>query len=111
MVRVYACPSGTRPRRISVLRLASSLGPLRIRSALLGCTVVSRSPWKTMVGTDAPAVPIGPALPCRIAANADGRSLAAPPARREGMPTAAYRWGYVAPMMAAAAPPADRPAT
>ena len=47
--------------------------------------------------------------PCRMATNAEGRSLAAPQARPECMPTAAYRSACVAPMMAAAAPPADRP--
>src|SRR6202051_435229 len=50
-------------------------------------------------------------FPCRIAANAEGRSLAAPQARPECMPTAAYRSTYVAPMMGTAAPPAARPAT
>src|ERR1700733_11528534 len=49
--------------------------------------------------------------PCRIATIAEGRSVAAPQARPECMPTDAYRSGYFAPMTAAAAPPADRPAT
>jgi hypothetical protein len=63
-----------------------------------------------MVGTDPATATLGP-TPCRIAANAEGRSLAAPQARPEWIPTAAYRSAYVAPMMAAAAPPADKPAT
>jgi hypothetical protein len=77
-----------------------------IRSPLFGCTVVSRSPWKTMVGTDGPPSAILDPPPCRMATNAEGRSLAAPQARPEWIPTAAYRSGWVAAMMAAAAPPA-----
>jgi hypothetical protein len=50
-------------------------------------------------------------LPCRIAINAEGRSLAAPQARPECMPIAAYKSLYVAPMIAAAAAPAESPPT
>ena len=71
----------------------------------------SFSPKHDPKKTHEQSVPIAPALPCRIAVSAEGRSLAAPQARPEWTPAAAYRSGYVAPMMAAAAPPADRPAT
>src|ERR1700756_184988 len=43
-------------------------------------TVVSRSPWKTMVGTGGPPFAILDPPPCRMATNAEGRSLA--PSRR-----------------------------
>ena len=51
-----------------------------------------------MVGTTRPvpparADPAGPAAPDRMAANADGMSRAAPQARPECTPAAAYRSG------------------
>ena len=71
----------------------------------------SASPWKTIVGTVGPE-PLGRVVPPPpIAAKADGMSLAAPHANPEWTPTAANMSGYVAALIAAAAPPAERPAT
>jgi hypothetical protein len=49
--------------------------------------------------------------PCRIAMKAEGKSFAAPHASPEWTQIAAYRSGYAKPIIAAAAPPADSPAT
>lgn len=57
-------------------------------SPLTGATVLSRSPWKTMVGTVCP-VPARTGPPCFMAAKAEGMSLAAPQASPEWTPTAA----------------------
>ena len=45
----------TRPRSTLVVGLVALADWLSTRSPLLGWTVVSRSPWKTMVGTGDPA--------------------------------------------------------
>ena len=47
---------GTRPRIAFVFGLLASADCLRTRSPLFGCTVVSRSPWKTMVGAGDPLI-------------------------------------------------------
>jgi hypothetical protein len=61
-------------------------------AALFAWTVESASPWKTMVGTPL-AASLGTMRAPFIAINAAGRSVAAPAARPEWTPTAAYKSG------------------
>ena len=64
-------------------------------SPLLGCTVVSLSPWNTMVGTGvrAEAARLAADGPWRIVFSAEIRSCAAACAKPEWMPAAANRSG------------------
>src|ERR1700738_997178 len=65
-----------------------------------------------MVGTGGPSPRItlsSDPPPCRMATNAEGRSMAAPQARPECTPIAAYRSLYVAPRLATQALGGDRP--
>jgi hypothetical protein len=82
-------------------------------SPLRRLTVVSRSPWKTMMGTPpAGAWRFGLGMaPPFMAASADGKSCAEAKGKPECTPTAANSSGYRVPTMTAMAPPADRPAT
>src|ERR1700738_568716 len=98
-MRLYASPPATWPFSTRLLSEAPWRDCATTKSAFLGLTVVSLSPWKTMAGTTSgfdPAGPVrarlgaGPPLPC-IAANAEGMSRAAPQASPECTPIAAYR--------------------
>ena len=85
-------PLGVSPRLTVARRSAAAFDWAITWSPLIGLTVVSRSPWKTMVGTAAlPCRRDPPAMepPCRIAAKAEGTSLAAPQASPEWTPIAA----------------------
>ena len=96
-------PLATSPCSTVVVRLPAVVPACaRTWSLLLGCTVVSPSAWNTMVGTVwAASLAVTslearrnvPAPPRRMAAKAEGRSRAAPQARPECTPTAAYRSG------------------
>jgi hypothetical protein len=90
-------PTRNLPFSIRLLSDAPRPDCATTESAFLGLTVVSLSPWKTIVGTIRGFDPAGPLrvclgdeppLPC-IAANAEGRSRAAPQARPECTPIAA----------------------
>src|ERR1700759_3660131 len=100
-MRLYASPPATWPFSTRLLSDAPRPDCATTASALLGLTVVSLSPWKTIVGTTRGADPEGAVVPFLgggpplpfIAANAEGRSRAAPQASPECTPIAAYRSG------------------